>query len=90
MMCYLCDSLCTSHCRLGGAYQCSPSNNFPLSLSHGATETETETETPQFQINTKGGVGAANAKPCKGGETDSSHCSGKTIEATQNGPDLGV
>jgi hypothetical protein len=54
------------------------------------TETETETETPQFQINTKGGVGAANAKPCKGGETDSSHCSGKTIEATQNGPDLGV
>ena len=30
MMCYLCDSLCTSHCRLGGAYQCPPSNNFPF------------------------------------------------------------
>ncbi len=29
MMCYLCDSLCTSHCRLGGAYQCSLSNNSP-------------------------------------------------------------
>ena len=29
MMCNLCDSLCTSHCRFGGAYQCSPSNNFP-------------------------------------------------------------
>ena len=29
MMCNLCDSLCTSHCRRGGAYQCSPSNNFP-------------------------------------------------------------
>ena len=50
----------------------------------------TEPDTAQFQINTKGGVGAANAKPCKGGETDSVHCKGKAIETPQNGPDLGV
>ena len=33
---------------------------------------------------------AASAEPCPGGETAGTHCSGKAIEAAQNGPDLGV
>ena len=49
---------------------------------------QTETGTDQFQIVAadKQNAAAAGAKPCKGGEAASAHCSGKGIEATQNGP----